>query len=264
MRRPLLITALVLAVPSPAPAVPLMPFTDAESFTRRATEVVVADCSDPDVLGGPKDDGLTLVAVDVVRALKGSRKAGPARLTTIGQPMEKGKRYLMVSFGGSALGSDFVANADLAVVEVPAGFDLKTLDGKPVAEQMRLVLAARRAEVGARVRRLEAERAALDAAVAPADPWAGEYLRFGGWDGPGRGHRVSLTKEADGYRLDVKGYETYRFTEERPGVLRSRALGTITRGTLRTEGREPVAVLTAELCYERFYLFGGAAPAGDR
>jgi hypothetical protein len=162
------------------------------------------------------------VSVDVVRALKGGRRAGPARLTTVGQPMEAGKRYLMVSFGGSALGSDFVANADLAVVEVPARFDLAGLDGKPVAEQVRLVLAARRAAVDARLRRLETERAALDAAVGPADPWAGEYTRLGGWDGPGRGHRVSLTRDAGGYRLDVKGYEGYRFSEDRPGVLRSR------------------------------------------
>jgi hypothetical protein len=262
--RPYLTVAVALCASGPTAAVPLIPFTDAETFARRATEVVVADCRDPDVLGGPKDDGLTLVGVDVVRTLKGDRKAGPARLATIGQPMEKGKRYLMVSFGGSALGSDFVANADLAVVEVPAGFDLKSLDGKPVADQVRTILAARRAEVAARVRRLEAERAALDAAVAAADGWVGEYARFGGWDGPGRGPRVTITKGADGYHLNLKGYETYPFVEQRPGALRSKALGTITQGTARLEGQEPFGVLRAELCYEGFYLFGGPAPAADR
>jgi hypothetical protein len=236
-----------------------MPFVDAPTFAKRATEVVIADCRDPDVLGGPKDDGLTLVEVGVVRALKGDRKAGRAKLATIGQPAEKGKRYMMASFGGSALGSDFVANGELAVVEVPAGFDLTVLNGKPVAEQMQLVFDARRAEVAARLRALEAEKAALDRAAGKAtDGWAGEYGRLGGFDSPGRGAHVKLTRDADGYRLSLKGYEEYPFVEVRPGVLQSKALGTITRGTLRTEDGQAVPVLTAELCYERFYLFGPA------
>jgi len=225
---------------------------------------VVADCVDPDVLGGPKDDGLTLVQVDVVRTLKGGRKAGRARLATIGQPTEKGKRYLMVSFGGSALGSDFLANGQLAVVEVPAGFDLKALDGKTVPEQMQLVYDARRAEVAAQARRLDVERAALGK-TAPkaggADVWAGEYALVGGFALTGRGATARLTREGDGYRLNVRPYEGYTFVEVRPGVLECKVLGTITRGTLRAEGREPVPVLTAELCYERFHLFGAAQKA---
>lgn len=257
MPRSLLAALALVAVPA-AQAVPVMPFTDAPTFAKRATEVVIAECRDPDVLGGAKDDGLTLVEVDVVKALKGDRKAGRAKLTTIGQPMEKGKRYLMASFGGSALGSDFVANGELAVVEVPAGFDLKALDGKSVAEQVQLVLDARRADVAAKVRALEAEKAGLDKAAVKKDEWAGEYTRVGGFDFPDRGRHVKITKEADGYRLGIKTYEGHTFVEVKPGVLECKTLGTITRGTLKFEGREAVPVLTADLCYEQFYLLGPA------
>jgi hypothetical protein len=241
-----------------------MPFVDTPTFAGRATEVVVADCVDPDVLGGPKDDGLTLVRVDVVKTLKGARKAGRAELTTIGQRMETGKRYMMVSFGGSALGSDFVANGELAVVEIPAGFALKVLDGKTVPEQMQLVFDARRAEVTARLRQLEVEAAGLGKTAPKAggeDGWAGEYTLVGGTALPGRGTNVRLTRDGDGYRLGVRPYEGYTFVEVRPGVLECKVLGSITRGTLKAEGREAVPVLTAELCYERFHLFGATPKA---
>ena len=52
-----------------------------------------------DVLGGGKDDGLTLVEVEVLVIVKGDRKAGKTRLGTIGQPMEVGKRDLALSCG---------------------------------------------------------------------------------------------------------------------------------------------------------------------
>jgi hypothetical protein len=51
--------------------------------------VLVADCLDPAAAPGPKLNGVTAVEVDVVKVLKGHRKAGKAKLATIGQPMEK-------------------------------------------------------------------------------------------------------------------------------------------------------------------------------
>jgi hypothetical protein len=99
---------------------------------------------------------------------------------------------------------------------------------------------------------------------APApDAWAGEYTRLGGWDSPGRGHHVAITRDGDGYRIDLKGYETFKFVEVRPGVLECRSLGTITRGTLRFEGGSdrPTPFLRADFCYEWFYLEGPPAAA---
>jgi hypothetical protein len=78
---------------------------------------------------------------------------------------------MMASIGGSALGTDFLAQAELAVVEVPAGFDLKALDGKTVPEQMQLVFDARREQVRLRLIQLQQETAALDKTVPkPKEP----------------------------------------------------------------------------------------------
>ena len=261
MIRTVLTAAFLLTLPTVTHAIPVMPYIDTPSFAKQATEVVIADCRNPDADGEPHDDGLTLVDVDVVKTLKGSRKLGPAKLVTIGQPMEKGNRYMMVSFGGMALGSDFVANGELAVVGVPAGFELKSLDGKGVAVQMQLVFNARRANVAAALRLLEAEKAGLEktaAKVEANDRWVGEYHRLGGWEMAGRGQHVAITPDGDGYRISLKGYETFKFLEVKPGVLECKSLGTITRGTVKFEGRDSLPVLTADFCYEQFYLFGPA------
>lgn len=162
-------TVLLLTATSAA-ALPILTFTDTRTFATQATEVLIADCLDPDPDPGPKVN-VTVVSVDVVRVLKGTRRPGGARLATIGQPMEKGRRYLMATFGGSALGTDFLAQAELAVVEVPAGFDLKALDGKTVAEQMQLVFDARREQVRVRLIQLEQEKKALEKTV-PKPPAA--------------------------------------------------------------------------------------------
>jgi hypothetical protein len=171
--------------------------------------------------------------------------------------MEKGKRYMMVSFGGSALGSDFVANGELAVVEVPAKFELKVLERKTLVEQMQAVFDARRADLTAKMRRLEVDRDALDQTAQKKDTWTGEFTRLGGWEMVGHGHHVTITKDGDGfYHINLKLYESCKFVEVKPGVLQCKELGTITRGTLKLDGRDAVPILKAEFCYEYFYLFG--------
>ena len=169
MTRALLAAAVLVVIAAAAAAIPLAPFTSYDDFATRATDIVVADCLDPDPEPGPKL-GVTVVSADVVKVLKGSRRPGKARLATIGQPMEKGHRYLMTGFGGSALGSDFLAQAELAVVEVPAGFDLKALDGKTAGEQLRLVFDARREQLRVRLIQLRQEQAALEKAAKLAPP----------------------------------------------------------------------------------------------
>jgi hypothetical protein len=164
MARLLLPTAAIFLLAAPVPALPVATFTDTKTFTGAATDVVIADCLDPDPDPGPKIN-VTTVSVDVVKVLKGERKPGKAKLVTIGQPMEKGRRYLMMSFGGSAGEIKFLANGELAVVEVPAGFDLKTLEGKTVAEQAQLVFDARREQVRLRLIELQREKELLEKTV---------------------------------------------------------------------------------------------------
>jgi len=169
MTRSLLTVAVLLVAAPFAHALPVMKFTDTKTFAEKATDVLVAECLDPDAAPGPKLNGVTMVQVDVVEVLKGDRKTGKTKLVTIGQPMEKGRRYMMASFGGSALDTGFLANADLAVVEIPPEFDLKTLDGKTTAEQMQLVFDARREQVRILLIQIEREKALL-AKTAPKEP----------------------------------------------------------------------------------------------
>ena len=164
MRR-LLTGLLIFIVPTIAGAVPVLPPMDTATFVAKSTDILIVRCINPDVLGGGKNDGLTLVEVEVVVVLKGDRKTGKARLGTIGQPMEAGKRYLMASFGGEAFDTGFLAQSDQAVVELPADFDLKSLAGKTVIEKVQAIFDARRAQVERLLEQLQREKKVLDYTV---------------------------------------------------------------------------------------------------
>jgi hypothetical protein len=138
---------------------------DTPTFVAKSKDILIVRCINPDVLGGGKDDGLTLIEVEVVAVVKGNRKAGKTRLATIGQPMEAEKRYLMGSFGGDVFDTGFLAQSDQAVVEVPADFDLKSLAGKTAVEQAQAIFDMRRAQVKKLLQQLQHEMKTLDYTV---------------------------------------------------------------------------------------------------
>src|SRR5262249_7362675 len=156
---------LILLSPTMARAVPVFPPMDTPTFVAKSKDILLVKCINPDVLGGEKNDGLTLVEVEVVIVVKGDRKTGKARLGTIGQPMEAGKRYLMASFGGNVFDTGFLAQSDQAVVELPPDFDLKSLADKTVVAQAQAVFDARRAQVKKLLQRLQHEKKVLDYAA---------------------------------------------------------------------------------------------------
>ncbi len=157
-----LASVLVLVAPGPASAVPLVPVMDSEAFFVKATDILVVRCVNPDVMGGAKIDGLTLVEVEVLTVLKGERKVGNAKLATLGQRMEKGQRYLMASFGGSAFDTGFLAQSDQAVVQLPSDFGLESLDGHNLLERVQSIFDARRKQVDRLILILQQEKAILD------------------------------------------------------------------------------------------------------
>jgi len=169
----LLAVILFILVPTMAWAIPLLPPMDTPTFVVKATDLLVARCLNPDVKGGAKNDGLTLIEVEVLVVLKGERKVGIAELATIGQRMEKGQRYLMASFGGSAFDTGFLAQSDQAVVELPPDFDLNLPEFVTDKLQYRVqrIFDARRAQVERLIRQLLREKAVLDVtAVHPGAP----------------------------------------------------------------------------------------------
>jgi hypothetical protein len=169
----LLVGLLILLAPMVACAVPVLPPMDTPTFVAKSTDLLVVRCLNPDVKGGAKNDGLTLIEVEVLVVLKGNRKVGNAKLATIGQRMEKGQRYLLASFGGSAFDTGFLAQSDQAVVELPPDFDVKSPDFATDKLQYRVqrIFDARRVQVERLIRQLQRERAVLDrTAVPPGAP----------------------------------------------------------------------------------------------
>lgn len=160
----LLVMILVVLVPTMAWAIPLVPPMDTPTFVVKATDLLVVRCLNPDVNGEAKIDGLTLIEVQVLMVLKGDRKVGKAKLATIGQRIEKGQRYLLASFGGSAFDTGFLAQSDQAVVELPPNFDLESLDFVTDKLQYRVqkIFDARRAQVNRMIQELQREKAVLD------------------------------------------------------------------------------------------------------
>ena len=47
-------------------AVPVWPVMDTPTFVAKSKDLLVVKCVNPDVLGGGKDDGLTLIEVEVL------------------------------------------------------------------------------------------------------------------------------------------------------------------------------------------------------
>jgi hypothetical protein len=133
-----------------------------DEFVVKATDILVARCVNPDVKGGAKNDGLTLVEVEVLVVLKGGRKVGNTKLATIGQRMEKGQRYLLAGFGGSASDTGFLAQSDQSVIALPPDFDLQSIAGRVLLEQVQTLFDARRAQVERMLRELQHEKAILD------------------------------------------------------------------------------------------------------
>lgn len=151
---------LVLTATASASAIPLVPVMDTEQFVVKASDILVVRCVNPDLKSGPKIDGMTLVEVEVLSVLKGERKVGNAKLATIGQRMEKGKRYLMASFGAS----EFLAQSDQAVVELPSDFDIESLAfaTDKLLNRVQKIFDARRAKVNRMIQELQREKAVLD------------------------------------------------------------------------------------------------------
>lgn len=138
MKTKLFILMVWLFASAEGDAVPITLFQDTDAFIVRAQDIVVANCiSVPD---RPETyvDGLYPAEVEVLMVLKGEEKPGRLKIVTI-YPMKPGTSYLLTSAGGMAFDSHFLAIAELAVVPVPAGFDLKTLNGKSTTEQIHAV-----------------------------------------------------------------------------------------------------------------------------
>jgi len=130
-----------------ARAVPISLFSDLDTYLDRAKEIVIARCLEaPEDVGISYIDGLYPATTEVVATLKGKRNLGDLKIATI-YPMRPGRTYLLTNTGGNAFNTDFLSLGQMTVVPVPDGFDLKSLQGKSLKEQVQRVFARNLYEV---------------------------------------------------------------------------------------------------------------------
>src|ERR1041385_3086935 len=114
-------------------------FSDIDTYLKRGNNIVIAKAfSIPTNAPVNLGDGLHLVEVEIVRTLKGTNQPGRQIIATI-YPLNSGRDFLLYSLGGSAGGTSFLAVPELSVVELPLAFDLRSLDEKPLREQILLL-----------------------------------------------------------------------------------------------------------------------------
>jgi hypothetical protein len=139
-------------------AISVATFQDTDSYIKEARDIVVAKClSVPDGAPVAFPDFLYPAEVEVLMTLKGPRKPGRLKIATI-YAMKPGAVYLLASEGGLAFETDFLAVPELAVVLLPAKYDLAALKGLGVKEQVKRLFAARLGEVKQWLAVLESER----------------------------------------------------------------------------------------------------------
>jgi len=163
--RLLIFLGLIGVAAAEARAVPITLFMDTETYLERAKEIIVARCIEaPEDDGVSAVDGLFPVTVDVVANLKGNRELVHLKVGTI-YPMRQGKTYLLTNTGGEAFGTNFLSLGELTVVPIPERFDLETLQGKPLKEQVELIFARNLYEVERALEPLQAKERMLRQAL---------------------------------------------------------------------------------------------------
>jgi hypothetical protein len=117
-------------------------------------------------------DGVRNHLVKVLKVLNGPQPEDrdATRISTTSELMP-GARYLLAGGGATRNGKPWLLfHFDLGVVRIPDSFNLRTLEGKSVKEQVAAILAARRPEAQRELRRLTEENRLLDTALSEKKP----------------------------------------------------------------------------------------------
>jgi hypothetical protein len=104
--------------------------------------------------------------IRVVQTLKGETKGPTMLVTVIFRRLILGDRYLL--FGFSVQPSDlnpkgiWMDNGDISPVPIPAMFSISQLQGKPINQQIEMILLARSAEIDNQTKKLTVEKKAIE------------------------------------------------------------------------------------------------------
>jgi hypothetical protein len=151
---------------------PVPIFVDTRTHVERAEDIVIARClnasqfvKNPGSHVYPGSHDVLVSEFEILRVVKGTTKKGKLRVAHWGSVRSSG-RYLLISSGGSAGGTSFLASShELGIVEIPTRFELSTLDGKTTIEQVSAIFQARKNQIDREMRELEVESTLLEKAV---------------------------------------------------------------------------------------------------
>jgi hypothetical protein len=156
------IVALLAAVG--AFAVPILPFTSWDDISKKSPDIVIARCivTAPD---GPIGDGMVWSDIEVLSVLKGDTKPGVARMVSQHAPRQ-GERFLMFSaYQSNDLYRAYNATETYRVVPLGRYFLTNELSGKPLDEQIKLVLRHRLEELTRELQQGTEEKKRLEEAL---------------------------------------------------------------------------------------------------
>ena len=129
----------LLAAVATARAVFILPFTSWDDLAKKSPDIVIARCATtPEPLG--ISDGMIWSDIEVLSVLKGDIKPGAARMVSQYWPRQ-GERFLMfATYQSNQLYRAYNATETYRIVPLSRYFLTNELAGKPLDEQIQLVL----------------------------------------------------------------------------------------------------------------------------
>lgn len=141
-KRSLIIIGLLAAIGTVS-AVYVSPFASWDDLTQKSPDIVIARCTatpDPEIIL----DGQIWSEVEILSVLKGNTKPAPAKMISEYWPRQ-GEQFLMFATyeTESTDRTYYSATENYRIILLPRNFLLSALTGKPLSEQIQIILRRR-------------------------------------------------------------------------------------------------------------------------
>jgi hypothetical protein len=156
-------TMLVLLVAvSSAAAVIIGPFKSWDDLNKKSPDIIIARCTVTTPDGTPIGDGMVWSDIEVLSVLKGDTKPGATLMVSLYWPRQ-GERFLMfATYQSNQLYRVYNATETYRIVPLGRYFLTNELTGKPLDEQIQVVLRRRLEDVNRELEKNAKEKNSLE------------------------------------------------------------------------------------------------------
>lgn len=225
---------LLLSICVPCYATKMMGFNNMDQYISRASNIWIVKCLKCSDQERFRETGTTY-EVEVLKKLKGDSKAKLLTVIPISNELVPRRRYLVFSFGQTSGNEVWIDNGAISPVAIPGSLSLNELKGKPVRDQVAIILSARCKELDRLIKRYSEQKSILEEGLEPGKhldklegkggPHTAQSWGTVGTSGlqirlviPGRKHAMTprITSDRLKARLEVKntGDRVIRLAEE--------------------------------------------------